>query len=353
MSSSNQIPVAEIAAMLMARIQSLVAELLPHGKRRGREWCVGSVYGEAGSSLSIHLDGAKAGLWKDFATEQSGDALDLVAAVRCSGSKWKAIEWACDWLGLDAAHPDAVRRDRATTQRQAERRQAEAAAAAERTRTYLLALWLASAPSLKGTPVEWYLNGRGIVLAQLGRQPRALRFHPSLRHPSGCACPAMVAAICDAAGQHVAVHRTWLEVLGPGHARKAPIEPSKAVLGSYTGGGIRLWRGASGRQLRDARPGEVVDITEGIEDGLSVALAVPESRVLAAVSLSNLGNLTFPPAVTGVRLWRQNDTKPEPIAAFNRAVDAYARRGLTVLVAEVPAPFKDANEMLAAEAVAA
>jgi hypothetical protein len=80
-------------------------------------------------------------------------------------------------------------------------------------------------------------------LAQLGRQPWALRFHPALwneetqRH-----WPALVAAIVDPEGQLTAVHRIWLAPDGSG---KAPLRDRKMTLGRYAGGVIRLWRGAT------------------------------------------------------------------------------------------------------------
>lgn len=41
--------------------------------------------GESGKSLKVCIGGDKAGLWKDFATEQSGDLIDLWAACRGFG----------------------------------------------------------------------------------------------------------------------------------------------------------------------------------------------------------------------------------------------------------------------------
>ena len=77
-----------IVGMLAQRIDDLVVELLPAGRRDGAEWRCGSVAGEPGQSLGVHLRGAKAGIWADFSSPQDrGDALDLVAAVRFGGDK--------------------------------------------------------------------------------------------------------------------------------------------------------------------------------------------------------------------------------------------------------------------------
>ena len=70
---------------LMAKEAASIAEfLLPKGKKAGREWKVGSVNGEPGDSLSVCTSGAKAGVWKDFASGQAGDLLDLWMAVHGS-----------------------------------------------------------------------------------------------------------------------------------------------------------------------------------------------------------------------------------------------------------------------------
>ena len=71
----------EIALMLAARADVLVLDLLPGGHREGHEWRCGSVAGEPGDSLGVHLTGTKSGIWADFSTDQKGDALDLVRVV--------------------------------------------------------------------------------------------------------------------------------------------------------------------------------------------------------------------------------------------------------------------------------
>jgi len=71
----------DIRARLIEQLESALAYLLPRGKRRGAQFVVGNVQGDAGDSLVVDLDGAKRGLWLDFATGESGDALALWAAV--------------------------------------------------------------------------------------------------------------------------------------------------------------------------------------------------------------------------------------------------------------------------------
>jgi twinkle protein len=70
---------AELAALLARDAEGVARMLLPNGKREGHEWRAGSTDGEAGKSLGVHLTGAKAGVWCDFATGENGDLLDLWA----------------------------------------------------------------------------------------------------------------------------------------------------------------------------------------------------------------------------------------------------------------------------------
>lgn len=336
-------PIDQVAQLLGSQAHRLAAELLPHGRRDGQEWRCGSLAGEPGTSTAVHLAGAKAGVWSDFASGERGDALDLVAMVLFGGDKRQALRWARRWLGLESGDPAAL----ATLRREAQARVDTADESAEQTRRSAMRLWLNAQDRIAGTPVEDYLAGRGIDLAALGRQPRCLRYHPGLfNFEMDARLPAMVTAVAGPDGAFAAVHRTWLEQAGPGDWRKARLQQPKKVLGSYRGGMIRLWRGASGKPIAQAPDGEVLDVTEGVEDGLSVAMASPECRVVAAISLSNMGNLVLPAAIRTVRLWRQNDTAPEAIRGFARAVDAFAARGLQVLIPPIPDGCKDVNDLL-------
>lgn len=89
----------EIKLMLAAQAEAVAQMLLPSGKRVGREYCVGGVGGEPGSSLKICLEGARAGLWSDFATSQGGDLLDLWKSAR-NIDFVTALKQARDYLGL-------------------------------------------------------------------------------------------------------------------------------------------------------------------------------------------------------------------------------------------------------------
>ena len=91
---------AKELSQALARQASQVAEyLLPGGKRKGQEWKAGSVDGDAGDSLGVHLTGPKAGVWRDFAQDVGGDLIDLfMHARRCSLGD--AIREAKAYLGV-------------------------------------------------------------------------------------------------------------------------------------------------------------------------------------------------------------------------------------------------------------
>jgi twinkle protein len=89
----------DISAHLSRQVEGVVRLLLPQGKRQGHEWRVGSLGGEPGESLGVHLTGQKAGVWSDFSTGQSGDLIGLWMAVKDLPLR-DACKEAMDYLGL-------------------------------------------------------------------------------------------------------------------------------------------------------------------------------------------------------------------------------------------------------------
>ena len=330
--------VGEISRMLAARTQDLVGELLPMGRREGAEWRCGSLAGERGQSLAVHLHGAKAGVWCDFASGQRGDVLDLVAQVRFGGDLVEALRWSRMYLGL--GHTGGGFR---TVQAAAPLKRPDLERDDAGRRASARAMWLDGVP-IPGTPVAAYLAGRGIELAELGRVPGALRFLPE------CWCgevklklPAMVAAITRR-GVHVATHRTWL-MCERGTWRKARLQAAKKVLGGFAGGVIALHRGQSGKPLAQAPENDTVALCEGVEDALTLALHMPEWRALAVVSLGNMGAVQLPPQLADVMLVFDRDGEnPQARQARERAVKHFMEEGRSVREQRPPEGFKDMNE---------
>ncbi len=93
-----------IKRMLADRAQAVAEMLLPSGRRDGAEWRAGSVSGEPGKSLGVHLLGAKAGVWQDFQSGEGGDLIDLWRSVK-GGSIGGVLSEARDWLGISRPSP--------------------------------------------------------------------------------------------------------------------------------------------------------------------------------------------------------------------------------------------------------
>jgi twinkle protein len=90
---------AEIARLLAGDVEGVCRYLLPGGKRDNHEWRAGSVGGESGKSLGVHLTGEKAGIWADFAGDGKGDLLDLWRESRGVDLP-DAMREACAYLGI-------------------------------------------------------------------------------------------------------------------------------------------------------------------------------------------------------------------------------------------------------------
>lgn len=101
---------AELSNRLAERAADVADYLLPKGKRVSGEWKAGSTGGEPGQSLSVRLTGAKAGVWKDFASEQAGDLLDLWMACR-GVSLPEAMTEAMAYLGIREDAPQKPAKD--------------------------------------------------------------------------------------------------------------------------------------------------------------------------------------------------------------------------------------------------
>ena len=337
----------ELARRLAARAPALAAELLPHGVREGQEWRVGSLGGERGRSLAVHLSGDRAGVWSDFSSGEGGDALDLVAARLYRGDIAQAMDWARHWLGLSNTAAASPRLPDVSVLPVVD--DADEMAEAEAKRGSARRMWLNAAALHPDSPAALYLAARGIMLVDLPRVPGALRSHAGLFNTeSNQTWPAMVAAIIGPDGRHAATHRTWLNCTA-GRWTKAPLRDPKMTLGRLKGGYIPLARGASGLPLARAPHGEAVAIAEGIETALSVAVACPELRVLCAVSIANMASVTLPAAVGDVILCADNDgDNPSAARALQRAIDAFAAQGRAVRIARSPHG-KDFNDALIAE----
>ena len=197
---------------------------------------------------------------------------------------------ACAFLDILAAaglRSEEYRAPDPTTLAQRER---QAKTEAEKRGRQARAIWNEARP-IEGTPAEAYLRGRGISCAL----PLTLRFHPECWHGATAKrFPAMVGAV-EGSGLP-AVHRTYLRPDGSG---KADIVPAKAMLGSTTGGAVRLTEGHS-----------LLLVGEGIESTLSPLCGLLSEPVTAwaALSTSGLRGLRLPPQLGRLTIACDGDT---------------------------------------------
>jgi hypothetical protein len=351
--------------MLADRLESLLPELLPGGRRYGNLWRAGSLAGEEGMSLVVHLAGPRRGNWKEYnGVELYGDPLDLVVHTQADGDVAKGLDWARAGLGLAQISPEERERWRQAAARRA-------AAAAQRDHRDVAAkqrrageLWRESAPLAPGDLVDRYLSGRGLALARLGRAPAVLRCHERLWAAPGRYYPAMVALVTDVAGAPVGIHRTFLAEQD-GRVVKAPLDAEKRLLGPGLGASIKLWRGASAKAWRDMPAGETVLLSEGIEDLLSALiwgeLALPGDhggtrivagcalRAVCTISLSLMAAVELPPQVTRVAILEQRDAAGSSARAqLRRVIERFRAQGRRVLL--IPPPrwpgCKDLNDLV-------
>jgi phage/plasmid primase-like uncharacterized protein len=338
------VAIGDLVADLAAHAEALAAELLPGGTRRVHEWCVPRAASPFGCSVSVHLRGAKAGVWAAWAAGIGGDALDLVAAVKFGGDKREAIAWARGWLGNDQGTPRRAPADRPTP---TVLQLAEPDAKAKRDAAFRL--WLAARPLSEGDEAFDYLaETRGIDFRALGRIPRALRYISGLTNlEADRRFPALLAVVVDGQGRFLTVHRTWLERQSDGRVLKAPVAEPKKVYGPCKGGTIRLARGASGKPWKEAPPGDVLGLTEGVENALSYAVAVAEHRVAAALNVGNLASVILPSAIGTVIIAADNDAPGSSAEqALQRAVARFLAEGRQVRIARCPPGIKDLNALL-------
>ena len=203
-SASPNSRISALSARLAEWISELARELLPNGCAQGETWRVGGLDGAAGDSMTITLSGNYRGRWRDFATDQKGDALNLVKGVLGYETP-EAIAWAKEWLdrGAEVREPAPKAGDDGDEDGHKARRI-----------KWALAIWNNSInPS--NTLVDTYLSRRGLKLTD-ALADHVIRFNgacPWGRDAYGktVRVPAMIVAMRSIATDEItAIHRTRL-----------------------------------------------------------------------------------------------------------------------------------------------
>ena len=306
-SGAPDIPIPEIVGRLTGNINALAQHLLPNGHCDGPEWRCGSIQGEPGNSLGVHLTGAKAGVWCDFEDGTKGDPLDLIQA--CLGiDKGGAVTWAKGWLGIDEndSAPSLQPRPRPQIN--------EAPRQDNPNQAHALSIWHASVPA-ENTPGKHYLLGRGYT----GPIPPTIKFHAALLHPDiGQHLPALVAAVANVERKIIGITRIYLTLTG----RKAPLNRPKLALGALRGGAVRL-----------APTTDRVWLTEGVEDGLACMQMLGEPT-WAMLGTAGFKTVELPDHIRQVILAPDGDDAGQ--AVIEEAARRLMARGHEVRAAKLP-----------------
>lgn len=358
----------DIRPELLKSMHLLARDLAPGGTERGGYYFPRNPMraDRHPGSLWIRVSGTGTGAWQDHAVmSKPSDVLSLVHYMACNGNPdgtggdWRATrKWCLDWLGWnDASKPrlNEAERERRRAhdaqlrevqQKQRKKDQAEKAKKA-------FGWWLRASDDLTGTPVWAYFRARGVDLAAFEHQPGALRYLPKAEHISDVGeiteWPCLMSAMSAPDGKVSAVHRTWLAEDGSG---KAPVDKPKKMWPGFGGCMIRLAKGEGNHSPEEAaRKGLSAPllVTEGQEDGLSIALLKPDLRIWAAGTVSNMGNVPDLPCISRLIIAADNDEKVQAKADFENSLGKLKRRfGARGCPVSVVRAFhgKDANDQL-------
>ena len=99
---------------IIDRLESLLFFLFPQGRIRSGKFYVGDIDGSPGNSLVVEMDGARRGLWFDFATDMGGDVFDAWALSHNLSVKTdfpRIIEEVRQWCGVAPPVSRPVKRD--------------------------------------------------------------------------------------------------------------------------------------------------------------------------------------------------------------------------------------------------
>jgi len=294
-----------LKAQAISRMYELLQKLMPD--RIVVSTADGFRIGNRGS-LSVSSDG----LFNDFEADKGGDVIDMVEHCLHTDTSG-AINFLKWFLGQAPASPPVTLKAKTPRHTSSERI------------TKALRIWNAS--TLELWVSEQYLNRRGIYQWPDG----VLRYHPRLwNFTTNAEHPALVAAIRGLDGNIIAVHAIFLTP--DGHKITGEGVEAKLMFGCPSGGAVRL-----------GEPAKQLIVCEGLEDGLTLKQAMPDSLIWVGCGTSGLMHMHLPSSVKAVTIARDNDPAGENAA--NQLAERLKKESRVASIA-TPAPFKDFNELL-------
>jgi len=311
--SSVGSPARDLACQLAERVEAFCRYYLSNGHRSGGYWIVGDTRNTRGRSLFVRLTGVPhgqgaRGKWRDAATGEHGDLLDLLASREGYRGLAETLAEARRFLGK----PDVASRDRYIRDVPFRTR--------TDTSTIAKRIWDEGLP-ISGTLAETYLRLRHLPPPY----PRDLRFHPSLEYRDNqsrmaATYPALLASVRDTGGTLRGIQRCWLAPDG----RKAALDDPRRSLGHIHGHGVWL------RHDHREHPSSTLLIGEGVETVLSLARIVPAAGMVAALSASHLAGFILPGWVRHLLIARDND--PAGLHAARKLASRAAENGINVSI---------------------
>ncbi|MFG1303021.1 toprim domain-containing protein [Xanthobacter autotrophicus] len=305
--------VHDLARRLADQAEAVCRRYLSNGRREGHYWLVGDVRNTPGRSLFVRLKNSPkgpAGKWRDSATAEHGDLLDVIRES-CGLVDFRDVAAeARSFLTLPPSEPEPMPAGQSVA--------SAPTGSAEAVRRLV-----AMTQSISGTLAETYLRNRGITALH---GPGSLRFHPRCYyrpdlHAPTEVWPAMIAAVTDLHGKLTGAHRTWLDPNGfdPIRLGKAPIDTSRRAMGDLLGNAVRF-----------CGPGDVMAAGEGIETVLSLRCVLPGMAMAAALSAAHLAAVLFPDTLR--RLYIVSDNDPAGDGARDRLIARADAAGIEAIV---------------------
>lgn len=184
-------------------------------------------------------------------------------------------------------------------------------------------LWLASKAVSDGDSVDLYLrHTRGLNLAEV---PPGLQYHSGVSYYNEKGAlvdyfPAMLAQVVNAAGQVVAIHKTYLNEDGT----KVDLSPVKKLSRAISPGATQ------GAAIQLFEAGETLAVAEGIETALAVHILADEYLpTWATVTANGLESLEVPSCVKRLIIAADNDVSGRGKQAAERLAARQVARGVT------------------------
>jgi putative DNA primase/helicase len=332
MLSASRPSARDLRDRLVPYAESIIAEIAPNARKRGRRIHLGSINGEPGWSLHIN---PRTGEWIDRAdNEARGDILSLIKGLACGGDSKKAYRWALDWLGEDKP-PIKVKR--------AEPKPPQY----ETLSPNACLIWANAKPITPDDPAGQYLLVRG---CELPHPDGDLRWLPSHPYPYSCGRghtgPALIGLITDVrnASRSISLHQTWIATDGSG--RKAfdclshipdELRPdSRLTLAHHTtkGGCIRLW------------PDDAVTLGLGVGEGVetSLTLAREITPVWSMINASAIAELPYLRPIKSITVAIDRDQAGEK--AFEALAERWSVAGAEVWGIRAEKATADLNDLV-------